>query len=66
VWAHRMPRLSVGDPLAIMDAGAYFIPFSTSFSFPQPAVVTVGADGARLVRRRETFDDLVRRDLVTE
>ena len=30
-----------GRPLAIMDAGAYFVPFSTSFSFPRPAIVSV-------------------------
>jgi diaminopimelate decarboxylase len=57
-----LPELSAGDVLAIMDAGAYFVPFSTSFSFPRPAVVMVDERGARLVRRAETFEDLVSRD----
>jgi diaminopimelate decarboxylase len=61
-WSIRLPRLSPGDLLAIMDAGAYFVPFSTSFSFPQPAIAIVDHGEAHLARRRETFEDLVRRD----
>jgi len=64
-WSMRLPRLAPGDLLAIMDAGAYFVPFSTSFSFPQPAIVMVEDGSARLVRRRETFEDMVRRDTFT-
>ena len=60
--AVRLPRLEPGDTLAIMDAGAYFVPFSTSFSFPQPAVVLVDEVGHRALRRAETYEDLVRRD----
>ena len=58
----KLPELSAGDLLAIMDSGAYFVPFSTSFSFPQPGIVMVDEHGARLVRRAETFDDMVLRD----
>lgn len=57
--AKRLPQLSVGDTLAIMDAGAYFVPFATSFSFPQPAIIALDAGKERLMRRAETFDDLV-------
>lgn len=61
-WAVRLPRLVVGDTLAIMDAGAYFVPFSTAFSFPRPGVVMI--DGGQLVqlRRAESFEDLTRLD----
>lgn len=64
-WSMRLPRLEPNDLLAIMDAGAYFVPFSTSFSFPQPAIVMVEDGAARVVRRRETFEDLVARDVFT-
>ncbi|QSQ18785.1 pyridoxal-dependent decarboxylase [Pyxidicoccus parkwayensis] len=57
--AKRLPELSVGDTLAIMDAGAYFVPFATSFSFPQPAIIALDGGKERLLRRAETFDDLV-------
>nr|WP_253900067.1 pyridoxal-dependent decarboxylase [Corallococcus carmarthensis] len=57
--AVRLPELKVGDTLAIMDAGAYFVPFGTSFSFPQPAIVGVEGGKVRLLRRAETHEDLV-------
>jgi diaminopimelate decarboxylase len=62
----QLPELAPGDALAIMDAGAYFIPFATSFSFPQPPVVLVEAGQHRLLRRAETFEDLVMRDVMDE
>jgi len=60
--ALRLPPLSDGDCLAIMDAGAYFVPFSTSFSFPRPAIVMLDGGNAQLLRRRETFEDLCNYD----
>lgn len=56
--ALRLPPLRDGDCLAIMDAGAYFVPFSTSFSFPRPAIALLDGGLSTLLRRRETFDDL--------
>jgi diaminopimelate decarboxylase len=61
-----LPELSVGDTLAIMDAGAYFVPFSTSFSFPRPGVVLVENGAVRPLRRAETFEDLSRLDLTAD
>lgn len=62
-WA--LPELHRGDVLAMMDAGAYFISNASSFSFPQPGVVAVWADGrTELVRRTETSPDMVHRDRV--
>jgi diaminopimelate decarboxylase len=62
VYAWRSRRLAEGDQVVIMDAGAYFVPFSTSFSFPRPAIVML--DGGREVqlRRAEQFDDLIALD----
>jgi diaminopimelate decarboxylase len=64
-WAATLPILSPGDALAIMDAGAYFVPFSTSFSFPRPAIVMVDDGQVRLLRRAETFEDLIAFDAKT-
>ena len=61
-WSACLPELAVGDALAIMDAGAYFVPFSTSFSFPQPAVVMLEGAKVRLLRRAERFEDIVALD----
>jgi diaminopimelate decarboxylase len=57
--AVRLPPLSPGDSLVILDAGAYFVPFSTSFSFPQPGIVVVEDGHVAQLRRAEEFDDLV-------
>lgn len=58
----RLPRIEVGDVLAIMDTGAGFVNRSTSFSFPRPAIVMLDGDQVSVIRRAETFDDLVRLD----
>lgn len=60
--AQALPRLEPGDSLAIMDSGAYLVPFSTSFSFPQPAIVMVENGRDRLLRRAERFEDVASRD----
>ena len=63
VVAQRMlPRLASGDLLAVMDAGAYFIPNQMNFSNPRPSVVMLGDGPPRLIRQRESFEDLVRLD----
>ncbi|MFH1808762.1 MAG: pyridoxal-dependent decarboxylase [Pseudomonadota bacterium] len=62
--AWQGPELQVGDVLAIMDAGAYLVPFSTTFSFPRPGVVLVDDGRVVLLRRAETFEDLVARDVM--
>jgi diaminopimelate decarboxylase len=59
-----LPELAAGDTLLIMDAGAYFVPFSTSFSFPRPAIVAVDNGQVKLLRRAETFDDLLALDQI--
>lgn len=58
----RLPRLRPGDAVAVMDAGAYFVPFATAFSFPRPAIVLLEGGEATLLRRAETFEDLVALD----
>ncbi|MFC1645688.1 diaminopimelate decarboxylase family protein [Candidatus Omnitrophota bacterium] len=55
-----LPRIQKGDILAIMDAGAYFIPFSNNFSFPRPAIINTFQGKHYLLRQRETFEDIVK------
>lgn len=59
----ELPTLSEGDAIAIMDSGAYFVPFSTSFSFPQPGIACMEMGNARLFRRAERFEDLTALDV---
>lgn len=56
-----LPPVKAGDLLAIMSAGAYgFVMASTYNSRPLPAEVLVENGQARLVRARQTREDLVR------
>ena len=59
----RLPLPRRGDLLAIPVAGAYQLAMASNYNMaPRPAVVTVADGNARLVRRRETYDDLLRSD----
>jgi diaminopimelate decarboxylase len=57
-----LPRLEPRDILAIMDAGAYFIPNQMNFSNPRPAAVMVEHGTAWIIRDRELFEDIVALD----
>lgn len=59
----RMPPIRPGDVLAVCDAGAYFTVQESNFGFPRPPIVSVRDGTASLIRRRETFEDMVSRDI---
>lgn len=61
--AWSLPELRADDAVAIMDAGAYLVPYSTTFSFPRPAIVAVARGRVEMLRRAERFDDLIARDV---
>jgi diaminopimelate decarboxylase len=59
-----LPRLEAGDLLAVAMAGAYSLPMSSNYNASlRPAIVMVKDGSARLIRRRETYDDLIRCDV---
>lgn len=61
-----LPRdLAPGDLLAFPTAGAYSIPMASQYNgVPRAAVALVREDGThQLIRRRETYDDLIRADV---
>ncbi|KPK47348.1 MAG: diaminopimelate decarboxylase [Dehalococcoidia bacterium SM23_28_2] len=56
-----LPRLEAGDILAMAAAGAYCLPMGSNYNaFLRPAIVMVRDGAARLIRRRETYEDLMR------
>jgi diaminopimelate decarboxylase len=60
----RLPALEQGDIIAIPASGAYSLPMASNYNaFLRPAVVMVADGRSRLVRRRETYEDLTRCDL---
>ncbi len=58
----RLPALKTGDLLAVMDAGAYFIPNARTFSFPRPGIVAVYQGDHEWLRKRESFEHVVALD----
>jgi diaminopimelate decarboxylase len=60
----RLPPLARGDLLATFSAGAYGMAMSSNYNARlRAAEVLVDGDKHRLVRRRETYADLVRAEL---
>ncbi|MFJ7746043.1 diaminopimelate decarboxylase [Peribacillus sp. NPDC097295] len=64
IWDLPLPKAGRGDILAVFCTGAYGYSMSNNYNrIPRPAVVFVENGEARLVIKRETFDDLIRQDL---
>ncbi|HLF32751.1 MAG TPA: hypothetical protein VI583_00850 [Cyclobacteriaceae bacterium] len=61
-----MPELRVGDKLAIMDSGAYFTSGESNFGYPRPGVVAVNEKSVELIRRKESFEDWIGRDITNK
>jgi diaminopimelate decarboxylase len=60
----RLPELRPGDLVAILDAGAYGSSLSSNYnSRPRPPEVLIEGKQVKLIRRRETIDDLLRTEL---
>lgn len=56
----ELPEPRRGDLLAVPATGAYTLAMASSYNaLPRPAAVRVGAGSVRLVRRRESIDDLL-------
>src|SRR5256884_57663 len=57
----EMPEVHEGDLLAIMSAGAYGSVMASNYnSRPLPAEALIRGDKATLIRKRQTWEDLVR------
>jgi diaminopimelate decarboxylase len=60
----ELEDVAQGQLLALLDAGAYGFVMASNYNMrPRPAEALVDGGEARLVRRRESFDDLVRTEL---
>ena len=58
-----LPDLLPGELLAVMDTGAYgFVSSSNYNSRPRVAEVLVDNDSFRIIRSRESWDDLIRHE----
>ena len=61
----ELPEVVAGDIVAVPDCGAYCLAMGSNYNASlKPAVVLVREGRARLIRRRETYEDLMRYDSV--
>jgi len=59
-----LPVLTAGDLLALPMAGAYCLAMSSNYNLaPRPAVVLVYGGASRLIRRRETYADMLQSEI---
>ncbi len=59
-----LASVSPGDIIAIPVCGAYSIPMWSNYNaLPRPAIVMVKEGRARIIRRRETYQDLISLDV---
>ncbi len=60
----ELPVVNEGELLAILDAGAYGMVLASNYnSRPRPAEVLVDGKSVKVIRRRETMDDLLRPEI---
>jgi diaminopimelate decarboxylase len=65
IEAAELPEPQPGDVLAVPATGAYTLALGSTYNgVPRPPVVLVAEGEARLIRRRETVEDLLRLDVV--
>ncbi len=63
----RLPRLESGDLAAVMSAGAYGFSMSTNYnSRPRVSEVLVRDDQMFVIRKRESYEDLIRGEEIPE
>ncbi|MFY0782053.1 diaminopimelate decarboxylase [Peribacillus sp. RS7] len=64
IWDLPLPKAGRGDVLAVFCTGAYGYSMSNNYNrIPRPAVVFAENGEARLVIKRETYEDLIHLDL---
>ena len=62
-----MPQIHVGDTLAVLATGAYNYSMSSNYNrIPRPPIVAISGNEAKIIVKRETYDDLIKNDVLEE
>ena len=60
-----MPEIHVGDTLAVLATGAYNYSMASNYNrIPRPAMVAVKNGEARVIVKRETYEDIIKNDII--
>lgn len=61
----KLQQLKVGDTLAVLATGAYNYSMASNYNrIPRPAMVAVSGDSAGIIIKRETYEDIIKLDLL--
>lgn len=61
----EMPEINVGDTLAVLATGAYNYSMASNYNrIPRPAVVAVSGGKAKVIVKRESFEDIIANDVM--
>lgn len=67
IWDITMPIIEEGDILAVLCTGAYNYSMASNYNrLPRPAAVLVSNGQADIIVARETYEDLIRNDIIPE
>jgi len=65
IWDISLPKAESGDVLAVFATGAYNYTMSMNYNrLPRPAMILVKDGKAKLILKRETYDDIIRNDVM--
>jgi diaminopimelate decarboxylase len=61
----KLPKISENDIIAILDTGAYGFTMNSNYnSRPRPAEILINGKNADIIREKENFDDLIKKQLI--
>ncbi|QAT43927.1 diaminopimelate decarboxylase [Aminipila luticellarii] len=64
IYDMELPEVESGDTLAVFSTGAYCYSMSSNYNkIPRPAVVMVKDGKDRLIVKRETYEDMISREI---
>lgn len=64
IWDIKLPKVEPGDILAVFSTGAYNYSMASNYNMtPKPAVVFVKNKKARLIVKRENYEDLLKNEV---
>ena len=60
-----LPKIASGDVVAIPASGAYCFAMSSNYNMnPRPAIIIISNGKPKLIRKRETYEDLMALDII--
>ena len=65
IWDLKVPKIESGDILAVFATGAYNYSMASNYNkLPRPAVVLVSEGKAELMVERESYEDLLNKEII--